>query len=178
MSAPGPPRNAPGSPETATGPSQSAPDLPGAEHSRSSAAHASHLVHALRRAGLDLRLLLMAGLLVAMGVAFHVLSGGVFLSPENLSNIAQQTAVVGIVSTVMVLVIVARHIDLSVGSVMGFVGVLIAYLMYTSEWSWEAACLAGLAVALLVSMYQGWLTAVLGVPSFVVTLGGLMSFRG
>jgi D-xylose transport system permease protein len=61
---------------------------------------------------------------------------------------------------------------------MGFIGVLIAFLMYTSGWSWPAACLAGLAVALLVSMYQGALTAVLGVPSFVVTLGGLMSFRG
>jgi D-xylose transport system permease protein len=75
-------------------------------------------------------------------------------------------------------VIVARHIDLSVGSVMGFVGVLIAYLQYTSGWSWPASVLAGLAVALLVSVYQGGLTAVLGVPSFVVTLGGLMSFRG
>ncbi|MEJ8827173.1 ABC transporter permease [Variovorax humicola] len=131
-----------------------------------------------RRSGIDLRLLLMSMLLIAMGVVFNVLSGGVFLSPENLYNIAQQTAVVGIVSTVMVLVIVARHIDLSVGSVMGFVGVLIAYLQYTSGWSWPTACLAGLAVALLVSIYQGWLTAVLGVPSFVVTLGGLMSFRG
>ena len=131
-----------------------------------------------RRAGVDLRLALMFLVLVAMGVAFHGLSDGVFLSPENLYNIAQQTAVVGIVSTVMVLVIVARHIDLSVGSVMGFVGVLIAYLMYTSGWSWPAACLAGLAVALLVSLYQGSLTAMLGVPSFVVTLGGLMSFRG
>jgi D-xylose transport system permease protein len=131
-----------------------------------------------RRSGVDLRLALMSVLLAVMAIVFHVMSGGVFLSPENLYNIAQQTAVVGIVSTVMVLIIVARHIDLSVGSVMGFVGVLIAYLMYTSEWSWEAACLAGLAVALLVSMYQGWLTAVLGVPSFVVTLGGLMSFRG
>jgi D-xylose transport system permease protein len=85
---------------------------------------------------------------------------------------------VGIVSTVVVLVIVARHIDLSVGSVLGFVGVLIAYLMYTGGWSWPAAALAGLAVALLVALYQGGLTAVLGVPSFVVTLGGLMSFRG
>jgi len=131
-----------------------------------------------RRAGVDLRLVLMSVLLIAMGVVFHILSGGIFLSPENLYNIAQQTAVVGIVSTVMVLVIVARHIDLSVGSVMGFVGVLIAYLQYTSGWSWPTACLAGLAVALLVSIYQGWLTAVLGVPSFVVTLGGLMSFRG
>ncbi|MEO8806730.1 MAG: ABC transporter permease, partial [Burkholderiaceae bacterium] len=82
------------------------------------------------------------------------------------------------VSTVVVLVIVARHIDLSVGSVMGFVGVLVAYLQYTAGWSWPAASLAGLAVAILVSLYQGSLTAVLGVPSFVVTLGGLMSFRG
>jgi len=120
----------------------------------------------------------MGVLLVVMAVVFHVMSGGVFLSPENLYNIAQQTAVVGIVSTVMVLIIVARHIDLSVGSVMGFVGVLVAYLQYTSGWSWPAASLAGLAVALLVSLYQGGLTAVLGVPSFVVTLGGLMSFRG
>ncbi|RIX78405.1 sugar ABC transporter permease [Acidovorax cavernicola] len=131
-----------------------------------------------RRTGIDLRLILMCVLLAVMAVAFSVMSGGVFLSPENLYNVAQQTAVVGIVSTVMVLIIVARHIDLSVGSVMGFVGVLIAYLQYTSGWSWPTACLAGLAVALLVSIYQGWLTAVLGVPSFVVTLGGLMSFRG
>src|SRR5258707_15208784 len=108
-----------------------------------------------RRAGLDLRLLLMGVLLVVMGIAFYMFSDGVFLSPENLYNIAQQTAVVGIVATVMVLVIVARHIDLSVGSVMGFVGVLIAFLMYTSGWSWPLACLAGLAVAILVSMYQG-----------------------
>ena len=50
--------------------------------------------------------------------------------------------------------------------------------MYTANWSWPAAALAGLAVAIAVSLYQGALTAVLGVPSFVVTLGGLMSFRG
>lgn len=131
-----------------------------------------------RRSGVDLRLLLMCALLAVMAIVFHWLSGGIFLTPENLYNIAQQTAVVGIVSTVMVLVIVARHIDLSVGSVMGFVGVLVAYLQYTSGWSWPASCLAGLAVALLVSLYQGGLTAMLGVPSFVVTLGGLMSFRG
>src|SRR5215467_2004187 len=178
MNAAGPPRNSTGVPGNGTESSQAGPDLPLAEHSRASVTHASHVMDALRHAGLDLRLLLMAVLLVGMGVAFHVLSGGVFLSPENLYNIAQQTAVVGIVSTVMVLVIVARHIDLSVGSVMGFVGVLIAFLMYTSGWPWYAACLAGLFVAILVSMYQGSLTAMLGVPSFVVTLGGLMSFRG
>ena len=138
----------------------------------------SPTMQALRHAAVDWRLMLMGSVLVAIGLIFHVLSDGIFLSPENLYNIAQQTAVVGIVSTVVVLVIVARHIDLSVGSVMGFVGVLVAYLQYTAGWSWPAACLAGLAVAILVSLYQGSLTAVLGVPSFVVTLGGLMSFRG
>ena len=138
----------------------------------------SPAMQSLRHAAVDWRLMLMGAVLVAIGVIFHVLSGGIFLSPENLYNIAQQTAVVGIVSTVVVLVIVARHIDLSVGSVMGFVGVLVAYLQYTAGWSWPAASLAGLTVAILVSLYQGALTAVLGVPSFVVTLGGLMSFRG
>jgi D-xylose transport system permease protein len=82
----------------------------------------------LRHAAIDWRLVLMGGVLVTIGIVFHMLSGGIFLSPENLYNIAQQTAVVGIVATVVVLVIVARHIDLSVGSVMGFVGVLVAYL--------------------------------------------------
>ncbi len=138
----------------------------------------SSIVQSLRHAELDWRMILMGGVLVAIALAFNMLTGGIFLSPENLYNIAQQTAVVGIVATVVVLIIVARHIDLSVGSVMGFVGVLVAYLMYTLGWSWPAASLAGLAVAIAVSIYQGALTALLGVPSFVVTLGGLMSFRG
>jgi D-xylose transport system permease protein len=78
----------------------------------------------------------------------------------------------------MVLVIVTRHIDLSVGSVMGFVGVLIAYLMYSENWSWQAASATGLAASVIVYAYQGALVSFLGVPAFVVTLGGLMSFRG
>lgn len=135
-------------------------------------------VQALRRAHIDWRMVLMTGVLVVIAVVFNVLSGGLFLSPENLYNLVQQTAVVGILATVMVLIIVARHIDLSVGSVMGFVGVLMATLMYTGGWSWPAACAAGFGAALLVAMYQGALTAYIGVPTFVVTLGGLMSFRG
>jgi D-xylose transport system permease protein len=138
----------------------------------------SPVPNVLRQLAIDWRLVLMGAVLVATALVFNVLSGGLFLSPENLYNIAQQTAVVGIVATVVVLVIVARHIDLSVGSVMGFVGVLIATLMYTAGWHWVEASLAGLAVAIGVSLYQGALTAMLGVPSFVVTLGGLMSFRG
>ena len=136
------------------------------------------LTQSIKRAQVDWRMVLMSAVLVVIALVFNILSDGIFLSPENLYNIAQQTAVVGILATIMVLIIVARHIDLSVGSVMGFVGVLIAFLMYTLDWSWPAACLAGLAAAIAVSMYQGALTAFIGVPSFVVTLGGLMSFRG
>jgi D-xylose transport system permease protein len=131
----------------------------------------------LQISSLDLRLSIMAGVLIAMALAFHVLTG-TFLTPENLYNIAQQTAVVGIVAAAVALIIVARQIDLSVGSVMGVVGVLIAFLMYTKGWHWVPASLAGLALSLVIALYQGWLTAYLGVPSFVVTLGGLMSFRG
>lgn len=135
-------------------------------------------LQAIKRAQVDWRMVLMSGVLVVIALVFNVLSDGIFLSAENLYNIAQQTAVVGILATVMVLIIVTRHIDLSVGSVMGFVGVLIAFLMYTANWSWQAACLAGLAAAIAVALYQGALVAFLGVPAFVVTLGGLMSFRG
>lgn len=136
------------------------------------------VLNSLRQAAIDWRLVMMGTVLAVIALVFNVLSGGLFLSAENLYNIAQQTAVVGIVATIVVLVIVARHIDLSVGSVMGFVGVLIATLMYTAGWHWVTASLAGLAVGIAVSLYQGALTAMLGVPSFVVTLGGLMSFRG
>ncbi len=136
------------------------------------------LTQSIKRAQVDWRMVLMSAVLAVIALVFNILSEGIFLSAENLYNIAQQTAVVGILATIMVLIIVARHIDLSVGSVMGFVGVLIAFLMYTADWPWPAACLAGLAAAIAVSMYQGALTAFIGVPSFVVTLGGLMSFRG
>ena len=74
----------------------------------------------LQLSALDLRLGLMACVLAVMAATFHVLTGN-FLTPENLYNIAQQTAVVGIVATAISLVIVARHIDLSVGSVIGCV---------------------------------------------------------
>jgi D-xylose transport system permease protein len=136
------------------------------------------MMQSIKRAQVDWRMVLMSGVLVVIALVFNILSDGIFLSAENLYNIAQQTAVVGILATIMVLIIVTRHIDLSVGSVMGFVGVLIAYLMYTENWSWQAASLVGLGAAIAVAVYQGALVAYLGVPAFVVTLGGLMSFRG
>jgi D-xylose transport system permease protein len=138
----------------------------------------SSILQSVKRAQVDWRMVLMSGVLVVVALIFNILSDGIFMSPENLYNIAQQTAVVGILATVMVLVIVTRHIDLSVGSVMGFVGVLIAYLMYSENWSWQAASATGLAASVIVYAYQGALVSFLGVPAFVVTLGGLMSFRG
>jgi D-xylose transport system permease protein len=123
------------------------------------------------------RLAAMAAVLVAIALGFHVLTGS-FLTAENLYNIAQQTAVVGIVASGMALIIVARQIDLAVGSLLGAVGVLMAWLQYTHGWSVATSLLAGLGLALAVGLFQGWLSAVIGLPSFVVTLGGLVSLRG
>ncbi|MFG6468666.1 sugar ABC transporter permease [Roseateles sp. BYS87W] len=123
------------------------------------------------------RLAVMAAVLVAIAIGFHVLTGS-FLTAENLYNIAQQTAVVGIVASGMALIIVARQIDLAVGSLLGAVGVLMAWLQYTQGWSVIASLFAGLGLALAVGLFQGWLSAVIGIPSFVVTLGGLVSLRG
>ena len=123
------------------------------------------------------RLAVMAAVLVAIAIGFHLLTGS-FLTAENLYNIAQQTAVVGIVASGMALIIVARQIDLAVGSLLGAVGVLMAWLQYTQGWSVVASLFAGLGLALVVGLFQGWLSAVIGIPSFVVTLGGLVSLRG
>ena len=123
------------------------------------------------------RLAVMAAVLVAIAIGFHALTGS-FLTAENLYNIAQQTAVVGIVACGMALIIVARQIDLAVGSLLGAVGVLMAWLQYTQGWSVVASLFAGLGLALVVGLFQGWLSAVIGIPSFVVTLGGLVSLRG
>lgn len=123
------------------------------------------------------RLAVMAAVLLAIAIGFHLLTGS-FLTAENLYNIAQQTAVVGIVASGMALIIVARQIDLAVGSLLGAVGVLMAWLQYTQGWSVVASLFAGLALALVVGLFQGWLSAVIGIPPFVVTLGGLVSLRG
>ena len=136
----------------------------------------------VRASGIDTRLAGMLAVLVAVWVAFDVLSGGVFLTPRNLFNLSLQVAVVGIMATGMVLVIVARHIDLSVGSVLGFVGVFGAMLQ--TGWlplggphTWWIAALAMVALGAAIGAAQGALVAFAGIPAFVVTLGGLLFFR-
>ena len=136
-----------------------------------------------RLTGLDTRLLAMLGALVVIWIVLDFLAGGLFLTPRNLFNLAVQGSAVGIMATGMVLVIVARHIDLSVGSVLGFVGMSIAFLQVEilplgAAWNWPLTILAGLALGAVVGVWQGLWVAYGGVPAFVVTLGGLLIFRG
>ena len=133
-------------------------------------------------AGLDVRLLGMLLVMAAIWLALNALTGGNFLTPRNLFNLSLQVAVVGIMSCGMVLVIVSRHIDLSVGSQIGFIGVFGALLQNSilpinAGSTWWIACLAMLGTGLLIGLVQGLLIAFGGVPSFVITLGGLLFFR-
>lgn len=132
---------------------------------------------------IDTRMLAMIGALLAIWVILNVLTDGIFFTSRNLYNLAVQSSVVGIMATGMVLVIVARHIDLSVGSLMGFTGMVIAYLqvhVFTlgAGWNWPLTVVCGLILGALLGLWQGWWVAYRGVPAFVVTLGGLLVFRG
>lgn len=136
---------------------------------------------------LDTRLFgMIAGLLV-IWIGFHFWSGGTFLTPRNLWNLTVQTSVVAIMATGMVLVIVSRNIDLSVGSMLGFLGMMMALLQ--AEWlpqligfdqwyTWIIVLVAGLVLGGILGLIQGAVVAYAAVPSFIVTLGGLLIWRG
>ena len=144
---------------------------------------------AMRAAGIDTRLL---GMLLALGViwiGFHIISDGGFITPRNLWNLSVQSASIGIMATGMVLIIVSRNIDLSVGAMLGFVGytmamIQIVYIPLTlgfgleQPWAWIVTVLVGLALGGLIGLFQGFIVSYLGVPSFIVTLGGLLVWRG
>ena len=136
----------------------------------------------------DLRLF---GMLVALGailLTFNILSGGKFFQPTNMVTLAVQAAGIAIIATGMVMVIVSRNIDLSVGSLVGLIAMTYALLM--TDWlprsasartSRSAGCIAlalGGALGALIGALQGFIIAYVGVPSFIVTLGGLLSIRG
>jgi len=115
--------------------------------------------------------------LIATWITFNAMTGGVFLEPRNLSNLMRQTAVTGILAVGMVMVIVAGEIDLSVGSLVGLTG-MTAVLVQTRGASLAVSIAVALVVAALIGALQGWLTAWIRVPSFIVTLGGLLVWRG
>ena len=145
--------------------------------------------NALRSLEVDTRLLGMLGALLIIWIGFDILSGGTFLTARNLWNLSVQSASIGIMATGMVLIIVSRNIDLSVGSMLGFLGYTMA--MIQSQWipndlgvgheqpfTWIIALVLGVALGFLIGGLQGFVVAYAGVPSFIVTLGGLLVWRG
>ncbi|MEY3020699.1 MAG: hypothetical protein RLZZ272_1683 [Actinomycetota bacterium] len=141
----------------------------------------------LRSFDLDARMLGMLAALVLLSVLFNAASDGLFLSARNLWNLTVQMAVVAIMATGMVLVIVSRNIDLSVGSVLGFVGMVMALLQaevigpalgFGHPLVWPATLAIGILLGAAIGALHGSIVAYLGVPAFVVTLGGLLAWRG
>jgi len=138
---------------------------------------------------IDGRLLGMVGAMGVVWIAFNVASGGLFLSAQNLWNLSVQSSAVAIMTTGMVLVIVSRNIDLSVGSILAVVALIMGLLQ--TEWipntlglgleqpyTWIVALVVGLAAGALIGGLHGFLIAFFGIPSFIVTLGGLLVWRG
>ena len=146
----------------------------------------------IRATELDTRMLGMVGALLMIWVGFHIYGvmvngNGVFLTPRNLWNLSVQTAVTGIMATGMVLVIITRNIDLSVGSIVGFTGMVMGilqvnilpqYLGLGHPMIWIITAITGLVVGALIGAFHGWLIAYRAIPSFIVTLGGLLVWRG
>jgi len=137
---------------------------------------------------IDFRLTGMILALIAIWLGFGYASDGLFLTPRNLYDVAVQSVPVAIMATGMVLIIVSRNIDLSVGSVMGLTAYMAAmtqriwltenlHLAYGSWEIWIAAILVAIVVGAVVGGIQGGLIAYIGIPSFIVTLGGWFIWR-
>ncbi|QTX04949.1 multiple monosaccharide ABC transporter permease [Agromyces archimandritae] len=116
--------------------------------------------------------------LVIIIVLFQVLTGGRLLLPGNVNNLIQQNAYVLILAIGMVMVIIAGHIDLSVGSVVAMVGAIAAISMNDWGLPWWAAVVLALVVGAAVGAWQGFWVAFIGIPAFIVTLAGMLLFRG
>ncbi len=144
---------------------------------------------------LDTRLLGMLASLVAIWIAFHIMSDGGFLTARNLWNLSVQSTSIAVMATGMVLIIVSRNIDLSVGSLLGFLGYTMALVQTDGVLAffglsvsvdglegravvWVVALLFGLLLGAVIGGLQGFVVAYGGVPSFIVTLGGFLVWRG
>jgi putative multiple sugar transport system permease protein len=116
--------------------------------------------------------------LVAIMAFFQVMTEGTLMQPLNLTNLVLQNSYIVIMALGMLLVIVAGHIDLSVGSVSGFIGALAAVLMVSYEWHFVPATVVCLAVGALIGAAQGVWVAFFRIPAFIVTLAGMLVFKG
>ncbi|EMI11154.1 sugar ABC transporter permease [Anoxybacillus gonensis] len=125
----------------------------------------------------DIRAYTMIGALIAIWIFFGMLNE-TFLSARNLSNLFTQMSVTAILAIGMVLVIVAGHIDLSVGSIVGLTGGIAAILSNWMGMPTSVVIICTLLAGALVGFVQGWLVAYRAIPAFIVTLGGMMIFRG
>ncbi|MFI7540452.1 multiple monosaccharide ABC transporter permease [Actinoplanes sp. NPDC049599] len=130
-----------------------------------------------RRFNLNLR---QSGIYIAFALIvllFTVLTGGDLLQPQNISNIIVQHSYILILAIGMILVIIAGHIDLSVGSVVAACGAVAAVLMVDHNMSWPLALVITLVVGGLIGAWQGYWVAYFGIPAFIVTLAGMLLFR-
>ncbi|MBJ6632303.1 multiple monosaccharide ABC transporter permease [Streptomyces sp. I5] len=121
------------------------------------------------------------GMLIALGLIvtlFAVWTDGDLLLPRNVSNLVLQNSHILILAIGMMLVIIAGHIDLSVGSLTAFVGALAAVLMVKNDMPWPLAVALCLVIGAVSGAVQGFLIAYGGIPSFIVTLAGMLIFRG
>jgi putative multiple sugar transport system permease protein len=116
--------------------------------------------------------------LVVIMALFQYLTDGTLLQPLNLTNLVLQNSYIVIMALGMLLVIVAGHIDLSVGSVVGFIGALAAVLMVEFNWHFVPATLVCLVAGGVIGAAQGWFVAFFRIPSFIVTLAGMLVFKG
>lgn len=136
---------------------------------------------------LDTRLLGMIGAFLLIAIIFNVATGGTFLTPRNIFNLTLQTASVAIMATGMVFVIVTRNIDLSIGSIVGVIGMVMGLVQafwlpeivgFGSPVIVVVTVICGICLGILIGGLQGWMIGYLMIPSFIVTLGGLLIWRG
>ncbi len=126
----------------------------------------------------SLRAYTMLGALALIWIYFHWATGYIFLTPRNLSNLMLQTSVTGIVAVGMLMVIVSGNIDLSVGSVLGLAGGVAAIALTNWNYGLAPAILLAIAIAVAIGIFHGALVAYARIPAFIVTLGGLLAWRG
>lgn len=120
----------------------------------------------------------IVGALLVIVIVFEILTKGVLLKPNSFVSLIQQNAYVIILAIGMVMVIIATHIDLSVGSLVAFIGGVCALLMERQGMNWVLAIVVSLIVGLLVGVWQGFWVAYVGIPGFITTLAGMLIFRG
>ncbi|WP_424448950.1 multiple monosaccharide ABC transporter permease [Microbacterium arborescens] len=116
--------------------------------------------------------------LIAVVALFAILTNGILLRPQNLSNLVVQNGYILVLAIGMVMIIIAGHIDLSVGSVAAFIGAVSGVFAVKMGMPWWLAIVLSLLIGAAVGAWQGFWVAYVGIPAFIVTLAGMLIFRG